>query len=142
MPNYRNDGTTNIEIIDDNGFPKVLKPNESSNTIKYYDVTNLTKVSNTPYLNVIAAYTVETFSVAEAHTIVLSSPDIPKIRIMKADGDFDIYLQAEANTPAVLKNWTTTDQPIDIFIEGLCDQIVVVSNETSGTIHIVEYLKR
>lgn len=138
MPTYRNDGSSNITIKDANGNEKVLEPGGITTTNKYYDLTDLTKTADTPYLNIIAAYTILTFSASETQTITLSSPNIAKIRIQKADGDFDIFLESESNTPALLKNWGSTDQPIDIAIDGLCDKIAVTSNSATGTIHVVE----
>ena len=139
MPVYRNDSTTNYKsVTDSNGIYKRLAPGEQTATNKYYDDSDLTKISDIPYLNIVDAYTIETFTAAETHDVTLSSSSIAKIRIMKADGDFDIFLQSESNTPAILKNWTDTDQPIDIIINGLCDTIAIKSNNTSGSIHIVE----
>ena len=91
MPRYRNDS-------DSNGFEKILGPNEEVNTDKYYSITDLTKVSDEPYINFVAAYHVETFLAFGNSTITLTSPSIPKIRVQKADGDFDIFLQSLSNT--------------------------------------------
>jgi hypothetical protein len=38
-------------------------------------------------------------------------------------------------------HWTDTDQPVDIAIDGICDQIVIRSNDV-GSIHIVELLSK
>ena len=141
MPRYRNDSDSNIRVTDSNGFEKILGPDEEVNTDKYYSITDLTKVSDTPYLNFVAAYHVETFVASGNSTITLTSPSIPKIRVQKADGDFDIFLQSISNTPAVLMHWSDTDQPIDIAIDGICDQIVIRSNDV-GSIHIVELLSK
>ena len=141
MPRYRNDSDSNIRVTDSNGFEKILGPDEEVNTDKYYSMTDLTKVSDEPYLNFVAAYHVETFVVSGNSTITLTNPSIPKIRVQKADGDFDIFLQSLSNTPAVLMHWTDTDQPVDIAIDGICDQIVIRSNEV-GSIHIVELLSK
>lgn len=142
MPQYKNESTANIRIVDENGKEKVLIPGATSFTNKYYKITDLTKLDDEPYINIVAAYHVETFTSAESHTIVLTDPSIPKIRIQKASGDFDIFLQSESNTPAILQNWgTATDTTIDININGNCDQIIVKSNGVTGTIHIVELIK-
>ena len=51
MPRYRNDSDSNIRVTDSNGFEKILGPDESTNTDKYYSITDLTKVSDEPYIN-------------------------------------------------------------------------------------------
>jgi len=142
MPQYKNESTANIRVVDENGKEKVLAPGSISFTDRYYKIADLTKLSDLPYINIVAAYHVETFTVAESHTIVLTDPSIPKIRIQKADGNFDIFLQSESNTPAILQSWESTDFPIDIVINGICDQIIVKSNDPSGTIQILELLNR
>jgi hypothetical protein len=83
MPRYRNDSDSNIRVTDSNGFEKILGPDEEVNTDKYYSITDLTKVSDTPYLNFIAAYHVETFIASGNSTITLTNPSIPKLGFKK-----------------------------------------------------------
>lgn len=142
MPKYKNDSTENIIVLDANGKSKQLAPGETSETIRYYDITDLTKLSDEPFINIVAAYHIESFSVAESRVVVLTSPDIAKIRIQKAEGLINIYLQSLLNTPPILESWTSGDYPVDIIIDGRCDQIVIESINPTGSIQIMELKNR
>lgn len=143
MPIYKNESTTeSIRVIDGNNNPKTLLPGEQTITNKYYDITDLTKISDEPFINPVAAYHKLTFSSASSQTITLTNPNIAKIRVQKADGNFDIFFQSESNTPAIIQNWTLDDYPIDIIVDGRCSQIIVKSNDPSGTIQVVELKDR
>ena len=142
MPIYKNDSATErIEVLNGNNRRQTLAPGEQTETLQYYDITDLTKVSDLPYINPVAAYHDETFTSAGSSTVVLTDPFIAKVRVQKVSGSFDIYLQSASNSPPVLKDWTDGDYPVDIIIDGRADQIVVVANE-AGNIQLVEIKSR
>ena len=142
MPLYKNDSAAErIEVLNGNNVRQTLAPGEQTETLQYYKITDLTKVSDLPYINPVAAYHDETFTSAGSSTVVLTDPFIAKVRIQKVSGSFTIYLQAEANTPPVLKDWTDGDYPVDIIIDGRCDQIVIVAG-SAGNIQLVEIKSR
>jgi len=142
MPKYQNDSSANIKIIDENSREKILIPGDISLTNKYYDIPDLTKLDDEPFINPIEAYHVETFASAETRTLVLSSPDITKIRVQKVTGIIDIYLQSITNTPAILVGWTADDYPVDIIITGRADQIIIDSKNPTGSVQIMEIKER
>lgn len=142
MPLYRNDSTSRIEVLNGNNNRQVLAPGEQTETLQYYDITDLTKVSDLPYINPLAEYNTEDFVAAETRTLVLSSPTIAKIRIQKVTGTFNIYLQSTANTPAILENWTEDDYPVDILIDGRADQIILDCLSVTGSIQVMEIKAR
>ena len=142
MPRYKNETGSNVTISSFVGYTQTLPDGGTADTSKYYDIVGLTKVSDEPFINPIAAYHNEDFTDTTARTIVLTSPNIAKVRIQKADGTYDIFLQAETNVPAVLEDWTSEDYPVDLVIDGLCTQLIIVPKTSTGSIQLVELKKR
>lgn len=145
MPEYRNDSTEDIRVLDGNNDPKVLKPGESTITSRYYDITDLTKISDEPFINPLVAYNEEVFVAVEQRTLVLISPDIAKIRIQEISGlsTFNIYLQSISNTPEALKGWSENSYAVDIVVDGRFDQIVIESTTADpSTIQILQFKER
>lgn len=145
MPEYKNDSVEDIRVVDGNDDPKILKPGESSITNRYYDITNLTKVSDEPFINPLVAYNEEVFVAVEQRTIVLTSPDIAKIRIQEISGSstFNIYLQSISNTPPVLRDWSENSYAVDIIVDGQFDQIIIESTTADPTtIQMLQFKER
>lgn len=138
MPTYQNTSGSPKTVVNDNGMEITLQNNEISKTKKYMSVSGLTKTSDLPYFNPILDYKVEVFGSASSRTITVS-PDAAKVRILKVSSgaNFDIFLQSESNTPAILRAMDSTDSFYDVEIRGRCDQIVLKCNTSSGTIHMI-----
>lgn len=145
MPEYRNDSIEDIRVVDYNEKSKILKPGESTITSRYYNIVNLTKINDEPFINPLVAYNEEVFAAVEQRTLILTSPNIAKIRIQEISGQstFNIYLQSVSNTPPVLRDWSENSYAVDIIVDGQFDQIVIESTTADPTtIQILQFKER
>lgn len=141
MPIYRNDGTSAITVTNALGVQVSLAAGESVTTNRYYDIADLTKTADTPYINPVAGYTAIDIDGVDEQVIELSSPDINRVDITPTSGTMNIYYQASANTPAVITGLTGTDT-VSIDINGVCDKIVVESVLASAAGYVIEFKGR
>lgn len=125
MPVYRNDSSANIKVFDVDGIETILEPGDSASTNRYYDITDLTKTADEPFINPVKGYDQLTFAEAGAESVTLDSCDIEKVRIQNVTGTITVYLQDITNTPAALIITDTGTATWDLTINGNCDTIVV-----------------
>ena len=134
MPTYRNDTSTNLILRGPNGQMANFTANETKATAFYSDSDGFTKTLDTPYLNRIAAR--ETVTLSSTASTVTVALNVEEIAIFQITNSVNVFLQVEANTPAVLSAWTANDPVILIPAAGKFTQLQLTG---TGTCVVVQY---
>lgn len=135
MPTYKNESPQQHTLELWNGSLQVVCPGETVQTRKFYDLADVTKLSDEPLYNrVVARHSA--VEASDEGTDVSISLDTARVLIERITGTITVYRQSTSNTPAELADRTSKDL-ISIFpANALFDNLVVVG---SGTCDVVEY---
>lgn len=134
MPTYKNESPQQHTLELWNGSLQVVCPGETVQTKKYYDLADVTKLSDTPIYNrVVDRHAVTATVGGVAVSISLTTA---RVLVERITGTISVYRQATTNTPAELTDRTSKDLIAIIPANALYDQLVVVGD---GTCDIVEY---
>ena len=134
MPIYRNDSNQQHAMETWAGHLKIVNPGDTIETKKYYSISGVTKISDSPcYNRVVARHSVEASAGGVAVPISLSTA---RVLVERITGTISVYRQTIANVPAELADRTAYDLIAIIPADGLYDQLVV---EGTGTCDVVEY---
>lgn len=128
MPTYRNDGQGNVVIENLSGGPKTLKPGETGQSYKVYDLAGLTKTNDEPYYNPVVSTDNVTFTGAESKTVAINAAKTRKVLVFNFLGcKVTAYLESSANTPALHPPLEFNDV-LEFDLDGNASKLVLVSD--------------
>lgn len=134
---YRNDGAENIGVEDINGTNIDVSPGGTVQTYTYLSIPNFTKTSDEPYWNgVVSVAALTSLSTTPQNVIV--DPETDYFIVVQITGTVDVYIQAVANTPAVLKDWTEDNPVMAIPARNRFDNLAITG---SGNCVVYQYKK-
>lgn len=111
-------------------------PSESRAVMYYSDNANLTVDSDSPYYNRLNSIT-EVTGISATATDVTISLDTDYVIIFHITSTIDVFIQDEANTPAELQDWTSTDAVIEIPAKGKFNNIAIIG---TGSCSVYQYV--
>lgn len=136
MPTYLNSGTRSVHQAG-----VIIDPSASLATTKILETSaTLTKTAATPYFNPYLGFHAVTAAGAGDETVTLTKPmqcKVLRFQKISADITITVYFQAKANTPAVLTAWASTDPPVDFYVDGQVDTVIITFS-AAGSCQVVE----
>lgn len=122
MPTYQNDGQGDVVIEGLDNNPKTLKPGETGQSYKVYDLTGLTKINDEPYFPLAVAKHILTF--AQAETKSASGLLSAKVLRVSTNVQVEIAVNAAANPYSYTLD---ADKEVDIKNSGEIESLYLTS---------------